>query len=218
MPARVFRAMYNPVVRNQPAPSEPTLRSRPHRSPLRLPDFDYSTPGAYFITVCTYHRTCLLGDVRHDRVLLTDIGSMVNSAWSELPSHYPALQTDAFVVMPNHVHGIIFLTGEEPRPSSPPDGRAREPAPTFGLLDVVHRFKTLTTRRFAEFGHASGSRPVYRHLWQRSFYEHVVRDDATLLRIREYIPNNPLAWALDRENPSAGRTSHPSGPTESWEA
>jgi len=209
--------MYNPPMTGQPAHNCATSKFRPHRGHLRLREFDYSTPGAYFVTVCTFRRTCLLGNVRDDRVLLTGVGSMVHTAWSELPDHYSSVHTDVFIVMPNHVHGIIFITGEPPDPATPPCGRAWEPAPTFGLLDVVHRFKTLTTRRFAEIGHAADSQPIYHHLWQRSFYEHVIRDDEALLRIRQYIADNPVAWALDRENPRAGHPSHGSRPAEPWE-
>jgi len=210
-------------------------QSRPHRSTLRLREFDYSTPGAYFVTICTYHKTCFLGDVRDDRMLLTNVGSMVHATWSELPDHYPAVHTDAFIVMPNHIHGIIVLNGDhisppadgqawEPAPTfghrdaSPlADGQAWEPAPTFGLPDIIHRFKSLTTRQFAPLAHDRDQRPVRSHLWQRNYYEHVIRDDNALQRIREYIANNPLSWALDRENPSARPASLPSRPAQPWE-
>ena len=148
---------------------------------------------------------------------LSATGSLVASMWAELPHRYPAVQIDTFVVMPNHIHGILILTHEHLDVPPPKDGRAWEPAPTVGLPDIVHRFKSLTTREFAPLQHDRVRGPIRRHLWQRNYYEHVIRDDAALLRIREYITNNPLAWALDRENPCAERSYHPSGPTEPWE-
>ena len=228
MPARW--AVYNLVVRRQTTPGEPTLQSLPNRSTLRLREFDYSTPGAYFITICTARRARHFGEVRDDAVCLTAAGSMVASTWSQLATHYPAVQTDAFVVMPNHIHGILLLTDErhhqtpseggqawEPAPTSEPhtpQPMVSEPPPTFGLSDVIHRFKSLTTRRFAELADGCATGPTVRRLWQRNYYEHVIRNDDSLLRIREYIANNPLAWALDRENPDA--TTIPSV-TNPWE-
>jgi len=198
----------------QPASNEPGPRSRPHRTSLRLPEFDYSTPGAYFITICTFRKACLLGHVVENRASLNAAGSMVASMWAELPHHYPAVQTDAFVIMPNHVHGILILTDGHPDIHPPEDGQAWEPAPTIGLSDIVHRFKSLTTRRFAPLEHDSARGPVRRHLWQRNFYEHVIRDDDSLQRIREYVVNNPLSWSLDRENPNAASLSTSVKPTD----
>jgi putative transposase len=225
--------VYNLAVGSQPGSDKPNARLPQRRSSLRLPEFDYSTPGAYFITICTARKSSLFGQVVADGVSLTAAGSMVASTWSQLPHHYPAVQTDAFIVMPNHIHGILVLTGEHPDEALPNDGQAWEPAPTpepnttqqaglkpdptFSLSDVVHRLKTLTTRRFAELQHESGRRPTYRRLWQRNYYEHVIRDDDSLQRIREYIANNPLAWDLDRENPSARPTPRRTSVTEPWQ-
>ncbi len=225
--------VYNLAVGSQPGSDKPSAQFPHRRSSLRLPEFDYSAPGAYFITICTARKLCLFGQVVADGVSLTAAGSMVASTWSQLPHHYPAAQTDAFIVMPNHIHGILVLTGGHPDDSPPQDGRAWEPAPTsepnttpqagskpaptFGLSDIVHRFKTLTTRRFAELEHSSGSRPTYRRLWQRNYYEHVIRDDDSLQRIREYIANNPLDWTLDRENPSAGPIPTRASVTDPWQ-
>ena len=165
---------------------------------------------------------------------------MVESTWSQMPHHYPTVQIDAFVVMPNHIHGIIFLTdGQAWEPATTSglataqDGQAwepattdgpittpgpgSEPAPTFGLSDTIHRFKSLTTRRFADLGHSGGHKPQYPHLWQRNYYEHVIRDYDSLQRIREYIVNNPLAWEVDRENPSAEFDPARLPKTDTWQ-
>ncbi len=188
-------------MRGQPTPDECVPQSHPNRSTLRLREFDYTTPGAYFITICTFRKACVLGQVIDDHAFLSATGSMVASTWSDLPNCCPGVQTDAFIVMPNHIHGIIVLNGNH-HTSPPADGQAWEPAPTFGLPDIIHRFKSLTTHQFAPLAHDRDHRPVRSHLWQRNYYEHVIRDDSGLQRIREYVANNPLSWALDRENPT----------------
>ena len=162
---------------------------------------------------------------------------MVESTWSQMPHHYPTVQIDAFVVMPNHIHGIVLLTdGQSWEPTAArtttQDGQAWEPAPTggrttpragskpghtFGLSDTIHRFKSLTTRRFGELGNSGGSESNYPRLWQRNYYEHVIRNYDSLQRIREYIVNNPLAWALDRENPAAEFDPAHLPTTDTWQ-
>ena len=159
---------------------------------------------------------------------------MVAETWLQLPQHYPAIQTDAFVVMPNHVHGIMILADEDLHHPPCVGGQAWEPAPTsghpnpapvnsesapaLGLSDVVHRFKTLTTYRFFELQHDRSTRPAGLRLWQRNYFEHVIRDYDSLQRIREYIANNPVAWALDRENPSFTPVpAHTTTPIDPWQ-
>ena len=119
-------------------------------------------------------------------------GQMVLDVWLELPKHYPHVVLDAFVVMPNHVHGIIGLTEQQV-------GAGLRPAPTMGrrhgLPEIVRAFKSFSARRVNAYLETSGP------LWQRGYYEHVIRDEASLSRIREYILNNPLRWAYDRDNP-----------------
>lgn len=178
-----------------------------HRRSIRLKGYDYSRVGAYFITICTQDRACLFGDVADGEMQLNDAGRMIQSVWNEMPAFYPGVDTDEFVVMPNHVHGIVALVGAAPRgrPVSihtrdGQDGQAQGPAPTMALADVVHRFKTMTTKRYADGVKTDGWSVFRGRLWQRNYYEHIIRNDESMNRIREYIANNPLQWALDREN------------------
>jgi putative transposase len=184
------------------------------RRSLRLQGYDYAQAGAYFVTVCTQDRACLLGNTMDEEVRLSDAGSMVQAVWDELSDHYPGAETDAFVVMPNHIHGIIVLVGSGTvvgvGPCAYPDhnqtpkriGQPRGVAPTgLSLSDMVHRFKTLTTKRYADGVKECGWPPFRARLWQRNYYEHVIRNERELDKIREYIATNPLRWALDRENP-----------------
>lgn len=181
---------------------------RGNRRSIRLRGYDYSQAGAYFVTICTQDRQCLFGDVVDDQMRLNDAGRMVRLVWNEMPAFYAGVTPDAFVVMPNHIHGIIVLVGAAPRgrpvSGQAQDGQAQGPAPTLTLADVVQRFKTMTTKRYADAVKQSGWFPFPGRLWQRNYYEHVIRNDEELNRIREYITNNPLQWALDRENPMAG--------------
>ncbi len=187
---------------------------RHHRHSIRLKGYDYSQEGAYFITICTQDRLCLFGEVVGGEMWLNDYGKMVRAVWDGLPEHYPFVMLDAFVVMPNHVHGIIIITeyvgaGFKPAPTKPAPTKPAptKPAPTepapigaghrrHGLPEIVRAFKTFSARRINEM---RGTRGV--PVWQRNYYEHIIRTEDALHRIRGYIANNPLRWHLDQENP-----------------
>jgi len=162
----------------------PTADQRPQRCNTRLAGFDYSQAGAFFVTVCTAGRRCLFGNIVDDAMVLTPIGRLVQEVWEEIPTHHEGVQTDAFMVMPNHVHGVIVQVGLE---------SAMSGAPTLG--EVVRAWKARVT--------VEGRRRALVHgpLWQRGYHDHIVRDDQDLDRIRRYIDDNPMAWALDEENP-----------------
>jgi REP element-mobilizing transposase RayT len=166
------------------------------RRSLRLRGYDYAQAGAYFVTICTQDRLCLLGDIIEGEMQLNDAGRMVRSVWEGLPDRFPGMELDAFVVMPNHVHGIaVFVAAVLALPG---DNGAASSAPTLG--DVVRAFKSLSAIHVNRLFMRSGS------LWQRNYYDHVIRNERELDKIREYIATNPLKWALDRENPQ--RTGH----------
>ena len=171
--------------------------------------YDYTSAGAYFVTICTQERACLFGDVADGQVRLNDAGKMVERVWSELTGHYPGVELDEFIVMPNHMHGIIVLVGAGPRACPDqmglhtPTGQPRGVAPTMSLPDVVHRFKTLTTKLYADGVHQSHWPPFAGRLWQRNYHEHIIRDEADLARIRRYITDNPARWTEDPDNPQS---------------
>jgi putative transposase len=192
-------------------------REKHRRRSIRLLGYDYTQAGAYFVTICTQGRECLFGEIVDREMRLNDAGRMVHSVWEELPRRYTGMDIDAFVAMPNHIHGIIILrdhhvVGATPR-GCPTSGQAQGPAPTMSLPDVVHRFKSLTTARYPQGVAEKGWPPFCRRLWQRNYYEHVIRGEDELDRIRRYIEDNPLMWAMDRENPAAQVTRG----RESWQ-
>jgi REP element-mobilizing transposase RayT len=256
-----------------------------------LKGYDYRQAGAYFVTICTQDRAPVFGEIVNGVMILNAAGAMVRDVWNEMPRFYPGVSIDTFIVMPNHVHGIIVLspegslhaaaasaataemaphpgqargpaptrpggaTGAAParcprvgagshacpvasnaqtlssaiaqsRLSGPPaagggslhaaaasaataemaphPGQARGPAPTMSLPDVVHRLKSLTTHRYAVGAELRNGRPFRGRLWQRNYYEHIIRDAASLDRIREYIAANPARWEEDRLHPRSG--------------
>ncbi len=182
-----------------------------HRRSIRLKGYDYSRAGAYFITICVQNGECLFGEIVDGLVRLNDAGCMIQRIWNQLPQNYPGVDIDAFIAMPNHIHGIIALTvGAGPR-ACPPDmhdsdhrqGHPQGGAPTvMSLTDVVHRFKSLTTTRYRQGVTHHDWPPFPGKLWQRNYYEHIIRDDDDLDRIRQYIANNPARWTDDENHPA----------------
>jgi putative transposase len=262
---------------------------RHHRRSIRLRGFDYSQAGAYFVTVCTQDRYCYFGQISDGQMQLNDAGRMVWAEWHALPTRFPGIQLDEFVVMPNHVHAVVWIVGAPLVGARSPDGAdgattgaapagvvgaplvgarspdradgattgaaptgvvgaplvgARSPdgadgattgaapagvvgAPLVGaqspdgadgattrvaptgarctIGDVIGAFKSITTNGYIQGvnGHHWATFPG--RLWQRNYYEQVIRNDETLNRIRQYIVDNPAQWADDDENPEKGR-------------
>ncbi|MBI2487874.1 MAG: transposase [Deltaproteobacteria bacterium] len=173
-----------------------------HRRSIRLKEYDYSQAGAYFVTVCTQNRECLFGGIVDGQMRLTDAGQMVQTTWDELPKHYTGIDIDEFVVMPNHVHGIILIQDVGAGPGACPNkGQPQGVTSTLSLPDVVHRFKSITTTRYRHGVAQKCWSPFPGRLWQRNYYEHIIRNEDDLLDIREYITNNPSRWSEDENNP-----------------
>ena len=148
----------------------------PTRKALRLPHFDYSRAGAYFVTICLHERRPLFGRLREDAVSLSPVGRVVDEEIRAIALRHPGVTVDAAVVMPDHVHALILLPGN---------------GATLGA--VVGAFKSQSARRANMLRSREGE-----PFWQRGFFEHVVRDDHDLLRIRIYIAQNPLRWSVAR--------------------
>jgi len=179
------------------------------RRSIRLKPYDYGQAGAYFITICAYERTCLFGNVT-DGVMQPNIfGKIVNDCWEEIPIHYPNAINGISVVMPNHFHGIIHVGAQHAVPSIPSehsDKRARHAVPLreqFGkpipdsIPTIVRSFKSAVTKRINQLRDNQGA-PV----WQRNYYEHVIRNENEYKQIAEYIVDNPRKWQEDSLNPN----------------
>lgn len=209
-----------------------------HRRSIRLKGYDYSQPGAYFFTIVTQNHESLLEP--------KPVCEMIQQWWDKLPTKFPTVEADAFVVMPNHIHGIIMIVESEATgstretglthgsaptemdqvgadPGAGPEqggGRTHGSAPTEidqvgadprvrpvasapTLGTVVQWFKTMTTNAYIRGVKQLGWTPFPGKLWQRNYYEHVVRSERALTAIRQYIVDNPARWELDRYNPEA---------------
>jgi REP element-mobilizing transposase RayT len=174
---------------------------KPRRRSIRLKEYDYSQPGAYFVTVCVNRRRCILAHIRDENVVLSRVGAVVQRCWEDVPNHFSAVELDAFVIMPNHLHGILVLHGRgvqlnAPTPGTPVRrGKHAAISPKRNTLSVIIRtFKAAVTTQCGKNRHPSFK-------WQRNYYEHIIRNEAELNRIRQYILYNPTLWQFDRENP-----------------
>jgi REP element-mobilizing transposase RayT len=207
-----------------------------HRRSIRLRGYDYTRAGAYFLTMCVHDRAHLFGDVDAGAMGLNDAGAMVERWWSKLNEKFPSIETDAFVIMPNHVHGIIVLSddhdvtvGADPRvrpmhnddhdvttaervvsgrgghkgpPLRAPGHVAERASGRVAVGTVVQWFKTMTTNEYIRGVKTSKWPPFDGRVWQRDYWERIVRDADELRRIRRYIANNPRRWWRDRNNPN----------------
>ncbi len=167
---------------------------RHHRRSIRLKGYDYARAGAYFVTLCTKDRACLFGDIVDGLMVLNEAGRVVEECWNDIPAHFHQIILDAFVVMPNHIHGILRIVDAvgakdvSPLPS-------RRPGTSNTIGSVIRGFKIGVTKWMR-------ANTDIQELWQRNYYEHVIRDESSLRRIREYIAKNPASWADDEENPN----------------
>jgi REP element-mobilizing transposase RayT len=154
----------------------------------RLKDWDYSTPGGYFITICTMNKIPVLGKVVDGKFRPSPLGIIASNEWEKAGKLYESVELDDYVIMPNHLHGIIFLyeVVETPRWGVSAD-RNQSPVTLSG---IINQFKTVCTKRIRARGNTDFT-------WQSSFYDHIIRDEIDLERIRKYISENPAKWMLD---------------------
>jgi putative transposase len=177
-----------------------------HRRSTRLNGYDYSQAGAYFVTLCSRARECLFGDIMDGEMRLNDAGCMIQKWWHESANKFTNIELDESVIMPNHFHGIIVIVGAAlcGRPDNnahlPKKGQPHRVAPTLG--DIIDWFKTMTTNEYIRNVRQYNWPPFNAKLWQRNYYEHVIRNEEDLNRIRKYIVENPLKWGDDEDNPA----------------
>ena len=172
------------------------IPSFPQHHPPRLPEFDYSQPGSYFVTIVTQGRKQLFGQIIDGEMVLNEVGRMVTDILVAIPEHFPNVELNAFVVMPNHIHGIISIKVVA-RHAVPPQKNSIERfgKPVTGSLPTIIRsFKSATTRMFHENSGLSADR-----LWQKNYYEHVIWNERGYQAIYEYILANPMNWEKDEE-------------------
>jgi REP element-mobilizing transposase RayT len=200
-----------------------------HRHSIRLPEYDYSQPNAYFITICSFQKECLFGEIMGGEMRVNEIGMIAKNTWDRLEDHFALIETDEFVIMPNHIHGIIMIHDPVGAGLSRPDSASRPNRINTPVIDgaatgygwecgegvefgeggtspplrkkwtlgqIVGYFKYESIRRMI----MTGKMPMIR-LWQRNYYERIIRSDSELDAIRKYIAENPLKWNEDPERP-----------------
>jgi REP element-mobilizing transposase RayT len=187
------------------------------RRSIRLKNFDYSTHGAYFITICSEHRACFFGKIETDEMQLSATGDIARRCWMNIPVQFKSAEIDEYVLMPNHFHAIVFLLGEESDSINQTQGGVitqtqeglMNQTPTVdgaGRDWILMKCQKLSLGKIIRHFKAKASKLIHdsseaQFAWQRNYYEHIIRDDHELDRIREYIRTNPLKWQWDRENP-----------------
>jgi len=180
-----------------------------NRRSIRLREYDYSRAGAYFVTVCTHHRECLFGEILGEKVVLSTFGKIVDDEWHKTKQMRQGVELDAFIVMPNHIHCIITLTGN-PHSNNRRGTMHRAPTPQFeqfgrptanSIPTIIRGIKSSVTLQINVI-----RRTPRLPVWQRNYYEHVIRNEIDLEEIREYIQTNPLKWLEDENHPANIRT------------
>ena len=185
-----------------------------HRKSIRLQGYDYSQNGLYFITICTYNRECLFGEIIDKKMILNDAGKIADECWLKIPEHFPNAVLHEHVVMPNLVHGIIELANvavapvpdvgvQNFEPLPPPNF---EPLPPTPLSPSQNQFQHIIPRSIGSIvrGYKIGVTKFFRnntdiyHVWQRNYHEHIIRSEQSYWRISEYIINNPDVWENDK--------------------
>lgn len=172
---------------------------------LRLKKYDYTQSGAYFVTICTYARMCFFGKIEEGKIFLNKYGDIANSCWQDIPEHFPYIKPAPFVIMPNHIHGIIIISErlqnakpvvETRHAVSVVSGEAFQKPVHGSLPTIVRSFKSAVTKRL----NALGEECLPVTVWQRNYYEHVIRSDKALRQAIEYINFNPSEWESDKDN------------------
>jgi len=198
-----------------------------NRRSIRLTGYDYSKPGLYFVTVCTYKKVCLLGEIVNRKMELSEYGSIVETCWLGIPKHFSDVKIENSVIMPNHIHGIITISAWAKHVGSKHAGErsvgarqvgarqvgARHASPLHAqeirknsislkphsLGSIIGSFKSAATREINQKFNTSFS------IWQRGYYDRIIRNEEELFTIKEYIINNPAKWEIDNENPAKNK-------------
>jgi REP element-mobilizing transposase RayT len=186
-----------------------------HRRSIRLKHYDYASEGAYYVTIVTRGRNCVFGEIIDREMYLNEYGRIVQKWWEEIPIHFPNVKTGAFVIMPNHVHGIISITNEcrgevisphkNPNKNNipieqnltKPQGGATPPLRKPTLGQIIAYFKYQSTKEI----NLADNTGVATKIWQRNYYERIIRNEEELKQKTDYILDNPSRWEEDRENP-----------------
>ncbi|WP_028298709.1 transposase [Olivibacter sitiensis] len=177
-----------------------------HRRSIRLKGYDYAQTGAYFITLCCQKRAHLFGEIVNGKMILNEYGLIAHDEWENTLEIRPNISLGAFVIMPNHVHGILIIndSGEPPSTTPKEENKFKSPSKTIGA--IIRGYKGATTKRIKRLI-STGESPISSGapkidlstpIWQRNYYEHIIRNEKAFYNISNYIINNPAKWAEDK--------------------
>ena len=169
-----------------------------NRKGLRLYGYDYSMAGYYFITICAQNRKCMFGKIHNGQMFANDAGILVENIWNKLPQRFPNIELDVFIVMPNHFHGIIAIMDNDVGAIHELPLHSRTTRRRMLLPKIIGYFKMNTAKQI------NSIHGTYGKIWQRNYYDHIIRNENDLNRIREYIINNPNKWNTDTNNINGG--------------
>ncbi len=163
--------------------------SLPNRRSLRLQGYDYRSSGAYFVTICTVEKRPLFGMVREGCVQLNELGQIADNCWKQIERVRSGIAIDAYIVMPNHIHGILHFSTDAALANAP---AAAHDLAAGSLGVILGQYKSIVTKH-SQFLRSPPTRPI----WQRNYYDHIIRSTASLEKIRQYIVENPARWVDD---------------------
>jgi putative transposase len=197
-----------------PARFDPKIH---HRKSIRLAGYDYSQAGAYFVTIVTQGRESFFGKIVDGEMILNDAGQMVIVVWESMAERFPNIELGAFVVMPNHFHAIVIIHDTTVGAGLVPaldnevseNGATTRVAPTRNgptLGQIIGAFKSITTHEYITGVDEKGWPRFFKRLWQRNYYERIIRDEREMEAIWRYIESNPAMWEADEENPKSNQS------------
>ncbi len=182
------------------------FKNRETRRSIRLPEFDYSRVGMYFVTICADQRRCIFGQIHGSKTVPSFIGEIVGACWIEIPQHFPNVKIESGVVMPNHLHGILTIDSKSPGANL--QDKPPRTAELFGrplpksIPTIIRSFKAAASKRSRESGLiTTGS------IWQKGYFERVLRNTREYVEVTNYILQNPARWSDDEENPARKSTN-----------
>ena len=156
----------------------------------RAPFWDYGWNASYFVTICTYHQNCYFGDIVNEEMVLSDIGEIAQQCWLQIPEHFPFVKLDVFIIMPNHVHGIVIIDKNDDGRNDEPSSKNKFGPQSKNLPSIIRGFKIGVTKN---------ARMINKDFaWQAKYYDHIIRNDKSYNNISEYIENNPITWGKDK--------------------
>ena len=171
------------------------MKNKFKRRSIRLPEYDYSRAGSYFITICTFDKKLFFGNIIDGENVLSKVGEIAKNCLEEIPHHFENVFIDEYIKMPNHIHFIINIVGVQ---NFKPQRNEYQKIIPKSVGSIIRAFKASVTHWC--------SKNVYPNFrWHRNYFEHIIRNEEDHFRIREYILNNPLQWELDKENPERSK-------------